>query len=57
MKDQRVTEDRLQLLQDLIGAFRPSVLTTLMGVSRAGNTTPMDVLAGRKTRGYIEGDI
>lgn len=28
-----------------------------MGVSGAGKTTLMDVLAGRKTRGYIEGDI
>jgi ABC-type multidrug transport system ATPase subunit len=28
-----------------------------MGVSGAGKTTLMDVLAGRKTGGYIEGDI
>ncbi|PON56711.1 P-loop containing nucleoside triphosphate hydrolase [Parasponia andersonii] len=28
-----------------------------MGVSGAGKTTLMDVLAGRKTSGYIEGDI
>jgi ABC-type multidrug transport system ATPase subunit/ABC-type multidrug transport system permease subunit len=33
------------------------VLTALMGVSGAGKTTLMDVLAGRKTGGYIEGDI
>ncbi|GAA0169238.1 ATP-binding cassette [Lithospermum erythrorhizon] len=29
----------------------------LMGVSGAGKTTLMDVLAGRKTGGYTEGDI
>jgi ABC-type multidrug transport system ATPase subunit len=33
------------------------VLTALVGVSGAGKTTLMDVLAGRKTVGYIEGDI
>ncbi|RVW28557.1 ABC transporter G family member 42 [Vitis vinifera] len=57
MKEQGVTEDRLQLLRDVTGAFRPGVLTALMGVSGAGKTTLMDVLAGRKTGGYIEGDI
>lgn len=57
MKSQGVEETRLQLLQDVSGAFRPGVLTALMGVSGAGKTTLMDVLAGRKTGGYIEGDI
>ncbi|MCO5551372.1 hypothetical protein L7F22_004874, partial [Adiantum nelumboides] len=57
MKNQGVTEDRLQLLQDVSGAFRPRVLTALVGVSGAGKSTLMDVLAGRKTGGYIEGDI
>ncbi|KVH94078.1 hypothetical protein Ccrd_003864 [Cynara cardunculus var. scolymus] len=33
------------------------VLTALMGSSGAGKTTLMDVLAGRKTGGYIEGEI
>ncbi|PSR86164.1 ABC transporter G family member 31 like [Actinidia chinensis var. chinensis] len=33
------------------------VLTALVGSSGAGKTTLMDVLAGRKTGGYIEGDI
>ncbi|KAH9312808.1 hypothetical protein KI387_027843 [Taxus chinensis] len=57
IKQQGVIEDRLQLLHDVTGAFRPGFLTALMGVSGAGKTTLMDVLAGRKTGGYIEGDI
>ncbi|KAI5072522.1 hypothetical protein GOP47_0012628 [Adiantum capillus-veneris] len=57
MKNQGVTENRLQLLHDVSGAFRPRVLTALVGVSGAGKSTLMDVLAGRKTGGYIEGDI
>ncbi|KAK4267500.1 hypothetical protein QN277_024273 [Acacia crassicarpa] len=57
MKDQGVLEDRLVLLQDVSGAFRPGVLTALMGISGAGKTTLMDVLAGRKTGGYIDGNI
>jgi ABC-type multidrug transport system ATPase subunit len=52
-----VTEKKLQLLQDVSGAFRPGVLTALMGITGAGKTTLLDVLAGRKTGGYIEGTI
>ncbi|PPD85941.1 hypothetical protein GOBAR_DD17124 [Gossypium barbadense] len=53
----QVPNKKLHLLQDISGAFRPGVLTALMGSSGAGKTTLMDVLSGRKTGGYIEGDI
>uniref|UniRef100_A0A0E0JJJ1 ABC transporter domain-containing protein n=1 Tax=Oryza punctata TaxID=4537 RepID=A0A0E0JJJ1_ORYPU len=51
------TKDRLEILKGVSGAFRPGVLTALMGFSGAGKTTLMDVLAGRKTGGYTEGTI
>lgn len=57
MKEQGVGEEKLQLLREVSGAFRPGVLTALMGISGAGKTTLMDVLSGRKTGGYIESDI
>ncbi|XP_065617096.1 pleiotropic drug resistance protein 1-like [Quercus suber] len=57
MKNQGVIEDKLVLLNGESAAFRPGVLTALMGVTGAGKTTLMDVLAGRKTGGYIEGKI
>ncbi|KAM0926425.1 hypothetical protein ACQ4PT_003507 [Festuca glaucescens] len=57
MKEQGFGENRLQLLSDISGTFRPGSLTALVGVSGAGKTTLMDVLAGRKTSGSIEGSI
>ncbi|KAK7284174.1 hypothetical protein RJT34_18915 [Clitoria ternatea] len=57
MRNQGVLEDKLQLLKGVSGAFRPGVLTALMGSTGAGKTTLMDVLAGRKTGGYIGGNI
>ena len=39
----------LQLLRSCSGAFRPGVLTALVGSSGAGKTTLMDCLAGRTT--------
>ncbi|XP_056687617.1 ABC transporter G family member 31 isoform X2 [Spinacia oleracea] len=57
MKAKGVLEKKLQLLSNVSGVFSPGVLTALVGESGAGKTTMMDVLAGRKTGGYIEGDI
>ncbi|XP_042520973.1 pleiotropic drug resistance protein 3-like isoform X1 [Macadamia integrifolia] len=57
MRERGFTQKKLQLLHDITGAFRPGVLTALMGVSGAGKTTLMDVLSGRKTGGTIEGEI
>lgn len=48
---------KLQLLHNISGALQPGVLTALMGVSGAGKTTLMDVLAGRKTGGTMEGVV
>lgn len=57
MKRKGLPEKKLQLLSNVSGVFSPGVLTALVGASGAGKTTLMDVLAGRKTGGYIEGDI
>ncbi|KAK2634553.1 hypothetical protein Ddye_029345 [Dipteronia dyeriana] len=56
LKDQGFPQKRLQLLQDITGAFRPGVLTALMGVMGDGKTTLMDALSRRKTNGIIEGE-
>ncbi|XVF22005.1 hypothetical protein REPUB_Repub12eG0137200 [Reevesia pubescens] len=57
LREQGFPHKKLQLLQDITGAFKPGILTALMGASGAGKTTLMDVLSGRKTGGYIEGEI
>lgn len=57
MRSKGIPENRLQLLSNVSGVFSPGVLTALVGSSGAGKTTLMDVLAGRKTGGYIEGVI
>ena len=45
------------LLHSIDGSCRAGSLTALMGSSGAGKTTLMDVIAGRKTQGRIEGAI
>ncbi|CAK4124382.1 unnamed protein product [Aphanomyces euteiches] len=50
------TEKR-QLLQGVHGFFQPGTLTALMGSTGAGKTTLMDVIAGRKTAGVIDGNM
>ena len=57
MRNRGILEDKLVLLKGVSGAFRPGVLTALMGVTGAGKTTLMDVLSGRKTGGYIDCNI
>lgn len=57
MRERGFAQKKLQLLSDITGVLKPGVLTALMGVSGAGKTTLLDVLAGRKTTGYIEGEI
>ncbi|CAI0467872.1 unnamed protein product [Linum tenue] len=51
------SETHLQLLSEVSGIFSPGILTAIVGSSGAGKTTLLDVLAGRKTGGYITGDI
>ena len=57
MREQGYMERNLQLLHNITGAFQSGVLSALMGVTRAGKTTLLDVLAGRKTGGVIEGTV
>lgn len=57
MENQGILEDKSVLLKGVSCAFRPGVLTALMGVRSTGETTLIDVLAERKTGGYIKGNI
>ncbi|KAL2652291.1 hypothetical protein R1flu_020419 [Riccia fluitans] len=57
MRREGASTARLQLLEGVTGAFRPGMLSALVGANGSGKTTLMDVLAGRKTRGHIEGEI
>lgn len=55
--DKYIVNGKLQLLQGITGYAAPGVLTALMGGTGAGKTTLMDVLAGRKNTGVIEGEL
>ncbi|CAN0919518.1 Pleiotropic drug resistance protein 1 [Linum grandiflorum] len=57
MKSHGSPDKKLMLLNNVTGSFRPGVLTALMGITGAGKTTLLDVLAGRKTAGYVHGRI
>ncbi|KAJ0976465.1 hypothetical protein J5N97_018430 [Dioscorea zingiberensis] len=57
LREQGYTRNKLQLLNNITGAFHPGILSALMGVSGAGKTTLLDVLSGRKTTGTFTGDI
>lgn len=50
-------EATLTILDSLSGALLPGRMTALMGPSGSGKTTLMDILAGRKNAGTIEGSI
>ncbi|KAK4836952.1 hypothetical protein QYF36_001596 [Acer negundo] len=43
MKEQGVTDDKLVLLREVSGSFRPGVLTAIMGVSGAGYCEQNDI--------------
>eukprot|EP00644_Phytophthora_capsici_P011335 jgi/Phyca11/110336/e_gw1.18.139.1 len=47
----------IDLLKGISGYALPGTITALMGSSGAGKTTLMDVIAGRKTGGKIQGQI
>ncbi|GMF14087.1 unnamed protein product [Phytophthora lilii] len=49
--------ESLDLLKGISGYALPGSITALMGSSGAGKTTLMDVIAGRKTEGTIQGKI
>ncbi|KAK1946690.1 ABC transporter G family member 36 [Phytophthora citrophthora] len=51
------SDKSIDLLKGISGYALPGTITALMGSSGAGKTTLMDVIAGRKTGGKIQGQI
>lgn len=49
--------DKLQVLTDVSAHFVPGQMAALMGPSGSGKTSLLDILAGRKTVGTIEGKV
>ncbi|KAG7397092.1 hypothetical protein PHYBOEH_001243 [Phytophthora boehmeriae] len=50
-------KETIDLFKGISGYALPGTITALMGSSGAGKTTLMDVIAGRKTGGKIQGQI
>ena len=57
VRDHRNTKNKIKLLDGVSGCCRPKEMVALMGPSGCGKTTLMDILAGRKTTGEIQGDV
>ncbi|EEY63621.1 ATP-binding Cassette (ABC) Superfamily [Phytophthora infestans T30-4] len=55
--DPHSPKESLTLLKGISGYAMPGSITALMGSTGAGKTTLMDVIAGRKTGGTIQGKI
>ncbi|KAG6973080.1 hypothetical protein JG687_00001112 [Phytophthora cactorum] len=53
----RNKNESIELLKGISGFALPGKMTTLMGATGAGKTTLMDVIAGRKTGGKVQGEI
>lgn len=50
-------KSKIQLLNGVTGFMRPGQLVALMGPSGCAKTTLLDILAGRKTTGSIQGEV
>ncbi|KAH9822134.1 ABC-2 type transporter-domain-containing protein [Melampsora americana] len=55
--DVKTSRGKKRLLDNIYGYVKSGTLTALMGASGAGKTTLLDVLANRKTEGFVEGHI